>query len=313
MYNEKLAVAIKSNGKVLRENKDQVYLPFGQEYAIYIKNLNTVRAVVNIFIDGDDVTGGGLVINANDSVNLERYIRNGNLKEGNKFKFIERSSSIEQHRGVKAEDGLIRVEYQFEKPQPQFDWDKFKKQIDDLQKEADKIKPDVKPWTPYSPWDPYKPFHPYKPYWHDNSGGISWDTGDNTYYCTADVSRCATFTNSTATTTTSTPSANFVASGSVQGYTYPIFIPTTQAVTSPNENGITVPGALSNQEFVIVTVGELEATKHVIVLKLLGEVAGKTVEVPVTVKVKPKCVTCGRQNKATAKFCTNCGTSLRIV
>jgi tRNA(Ile2) C34 agmatinyltransferase TiaS len=49
------------------------------------------------------------------------------------------------------------------------------------------------------------------------------------------------------------------------------------------------------------------------VIKLLGELANNTpVLKPVTVKAKPKCVTCGHQNKATANFCNKCGTALEI-
>ena len=43
MYLNKVAVAIKSNGKVLREQGDNVYIPFGSEYSIQVKNLNSVR------------------------------------------------------------------------------------------------------------------------------------------------------------------------------------------------------------------------------------------------------------------------------
>ena len=118
MYNSKLVASIKANGKVLREFKDTVYIPFGSEYSILLKNLNTVRALINIYIDGDNVVPGGLVLNAGQVVDLQRAIRNGNLSEGNRFKFIERTSNIEDHRGIKLEDGLIRVEYQFEKVYP---------------------------------------------------------------------------------------------------------------------------------------------------------------------------------------------------
>ena len=55
MYGNKLAAAIKVNGKVLREFKDTVYIPFGAEYTILVKNLETKRAIVNIFIDGENV------------------------------------------------------------------------------------------------------------------------------------------------------------------------------------------------------------------------------------------------------------------
>ena len=117
MYNQKLVASIKSKGKILREFKDTVYIPFSSEYSILLKNLNTVRAVVNVFIDGENAVPGGLVIDPGRSVDLERWIKNGNLTEGNRFKFIERTAKIEEGpRGIKEEDGLIRVEYQFELP-----------------------------------------------------------------------------------------------------------------------------------------------------------------------------------------------------
>jgi len=80
-----------------------------------------------------------------------------------------------------------------------------------------------------------------------------------------------------------------------------------------NEVGITVPGSMSNQKFATVASFPLEDQKHVIVLQLKGETADNKVTAPVTVKAKPKCVTCGKVNKATAKFCSNCGTALEIV
>ena len=61
MYNHLMACCLKANGKVLREFKDTVYVPFGQEYSILLKNLNKKRAVVNITIDGQNVVGAGQV------------------------------------------------------------------------------------------------------------------------------------------------------------------------------------------------------------------------------------------------------------
>ena len=76
-----------------------------------------------------------------------------------------------------------------------------------------------------------------------------------------------------------------------------------------NDVGITVPGSKSNQKFQTAYIGALESTKHSMVFKLLG---GEAVKEAVTVKHKPKCVTCGKHNKATAKFCIECGTALEI-
>ena len=74
MYAHKFAVAIKNNGKVLRERGDSVALPFGSEYSIFLKNMNSVRALVRIEIDGTDVTGGHqLIVPANGTLDLERF------------------------------------------------------------------------------------------------------------------------------------------------------------------------------------------------------------------------------------------------
>lgn len=113
MYSHNFAAAIKVNNNILREFGDTVYLPFGSEYKILLKNLNTAKAKVTVNIDGQNVTGGGLIIDSLQTVDLERFIRNGNLLEGNKFKFVERTSKIEDHRGIKMEDGLITINYEF--------------------------------------------------------------------------------------------------------------------------------------------------------------------------------------------------------
>lgn len=116
MYNNKIVAAIKVNGKILREHGDTVYVPFGSEYQIALKNLNSTRALIRITIDGEHQCPSGIVIDAGMSIDLARSIKNRNLTEGNAFKFIERTATIESHRGVKIDDGLICITCQFEKP-----------------------------------------------------------------------------------------------------------------------------------------------------------------------------------------------------
>ena len=121
MYANKLAVAVKHRGKVLQEFGEVVYLPFGSEYGLLIKNLNTVRASVKVSIDGRDATEGvNLVVPPNSSIDLERFIKNGNLSAGNRFRFIERNAAVEAHRGIGIDDGVIRVTWSFEMPPVQW-------------------------------------------------------------------------------------------------------------------------------------------------------------------------------------------------
>jgi hypothetical protein len=239
MYESKLAAAIKVNGKVLREFKDTVHIPFGSEYTILLKNLNTQRAIVNVFIDGDDMVPGGIVLNAGQEIDLERSVKNGNLTEGNRFKFIERTGAVEQHRGIKLEDGLVRIEFQFEQPRPIYN-------------------------TP----------------WISASGSTIYPQGGILRNSTADWAG---------------PAGSVTCSATMDSY-------------SANDLGITVPGSKSTQSFQTTYIGALESTKHSMVFKLVGGTMPK----PITVKHKPKCVTCGKQNKATSKFCQECGTALEI-
>jgi hypothetical protein len=122
MFHQKFVASLKANGKILREFKDTVFVPFSSEYSILLKNFNTTRALVHVYIDGEDQTPSGLVINAGEECNFERSIKNGNLNEGNKFKFIERTDSVEQTRGIKLEDGIVRIEFQFERQYQQSPW-----------------------------------------------------------------------------------------------------------------------------------------------------------------------------------------------
>lgn len=118
MYTDKLVVCLKVAGKILREFKDEVYIPYGSEYRIYVKNLNSVRASIDVTIDGTPLIAGkhSLVVDANSECEVERFV--SDKEKGNRFRFIERTSKIEAHRGAKAEDGLIRVAFRFEQQQP---------------------------------------------------------------------------------------------------------------------------------------------------------------------------------------------------
>jgi len=271
MYDQKMVAAIKVNGKICREFKDTVYIPFGEEYSILIKNLNSRRAIVNITIDGTNAVPGGLVVNANSEVDLERFVKD--YAQGNKFKFIERTSQIENGpRGIKADDGLIRVSFKYEKILPPVQFFNTFNVHNSLTyppgvRSSDKMFTNAIS-TSAAPQQTYDSFY----------GNISGSVA------------------------TASPSKFIRASGA------------SGQSLSTNDVGITVPGSLSSQKFVTVSDFLTEDEEHVIVLHILGETEhGKQVTTPVTVNTKPKCVTCGKLNKATSKFCSSCGTSLEII
>lgn len=269
MYSSKLVVAIKHNGRVLREHGDTVRIPFGAEYSLFIKNKNSVRCLVSVEIDGQDATEGiRLIVPANGSIDLERFIKNGNMNVGNRFKFIERTSKIEQHRGIGAEDGLIRVEYEFERmpaPIPQ-----------------------------------YTPSYEYYANTGLRSKGIMRGSllgGDNIGNLYNSVGTMGLADGSSLTASYSATSASV----------------NSLAQTPVNDAGITVAGSQSDQSFTYGAWFPTDGVKHVMVLRVAGQIEGQPVKAPVTVKAKPTCTSCGTVNKGNAKFCRECGTSLSIL
>jgi hypothetical protein len=112
--NKKMVASVKCGGKVMREHGDTVYLPYGNEYSVLLKNLSSQRALVNIEIDGQNVVPGGLIVNSNQSIDLERFVLNNDLSQGPRFKFIEKTERISDTRGDRVDDGIIRISYKYE-------------------------------------------------------------------------------------------------------------------------------------------------------------------------------------------------------
>lgn len=81
-------------------------------------------------------------------------------------------------------------------------------------------------------------------------------------------------------------------------------------VSCDNDEGITVKGSESNQQFNEVHMWNMEDESHVICLKLKGRSGKKVYKRAVTVKTKKQCDTCGRRWKSSKRFCGNCGTAL---
>jgi hypothetical protein len=242
VYNNKLVTVIKANGKVLREKGETVYIPFGSEYSILLKNLNTVRALATVMVDGAVVTKGyQLIIEPGETFELEGFLKG--KKVSHKFKFIEKTKRIQKFRGNKICDGLVQITYQFEK--------------------IAVVQPKVYP-TNYN-------------YRYDNTTVYSAGTP-------GDMLRTKGGT--------AVYSENKVASHNL------------------NDAGITVKGSESNQFFDTGSVGALDPTTYNIVLQLKGKLKKKKLKKMITTKTKISCVTCGKKNKSSNKFCGECGTAL---
>lgn len=273
MYNNNFVVVIKSNGKVLREAGGTVRLPFGSEYSIMLKNLDSRKAVASVSVDGEDVLSGHrIIVPANKSIELKGKMLGRIVRH--KFKFIERTKEISNFRGNKADDGLIRVEYWFERKQTE----------------------------PMIYYDSY-PIKPFKGFGNDTGdylndirigssyGGLNGTTSIN--YCNSNVSSSFTL-NSVKTGRSSSKTSN----------------KSNRPRREVNEVGITVQGSRTRQDFIDGYTKDLESYSSVIVLHLKGKTHKGKVLRAMTVKTKLQCPTCGRNSKSTAKWCHNCGTNL---
>jgi hypothetical protein len=270
-YKDNFVVEVKANGKILRVKDGAVNLPFGSEYSLLLKNLNSRRASVKIHIDGQDALDySSLVLEPNATTELEGFLQGATAR--NRFKFIQKTKQIQDHRGDKIDDGLIRVEFAFEKKKPEI----LKRTIITEHK------------------DNY--------YWNYNN----WFSGDSSirYTCgssdgSKDVGRG--ISSNASDFVGSAQSINMVQSDNLA----------MQSINQPlQDEGITVKGSECNQDFRYTTIGELEQSS-VITIQLKGiSESGVQIERPVTVQTKLQCKTCGTKSKSSFKFCPNCGTFL---
>ena len=280
-YKQSFVAAIKCGGRILRETDgDYVTLPFGSEYSILLKNLESRKAQVLITIDGRDVfNGDSLILNPNETAELERFFGD-DMDHGYRFKFIQKTKEIVKHRGDKVDDGLVRIEFQFEKHPTEVI---RKKVIHDHEHH----------WHDHHHHhDDYHP--PYRPW-------IYWTTCNDS---TANVKHL-----------TSSLTNKCADEGVDMGACFMSSVESEQASLSkeakPNvDEGITVEGSNSQQQFRYASVGQLEKTKHVIVFRLNGTLDEEPVTAPITVRTKLKCNYCGTKSKSSARFCPACGSRL---
>jgi hypothetical protein len=257
--------------------------------------------------------------------------------------FNEKTAQISEHRGDKADDGLLRIEYQFEAE-----------------------KPEVKYTTTYH-FDQH--FGHGWGYWHYPvfGGGPVWMNGnphgtprsatkaseDMTFNCSLDWDSSMPISSNSAhdlrNKKTSDTGNHDLRSSTTKGDSRGRDENLGECLTSMHisgagpsgsnvkgftksveaKDGITVKGSNSNQTFRYGSIGTLETNKHVLVIQLKGHVPSLNkvggeiidglkrnqdlldrVQKPLSVRDKIACETCGKRSKSSAKFCGNCGTAL---
>lgn len=117
MYRDSYIMALMVDGKIQKESDNgTVLVPFGSEYVIRLKNKLRKRAVADVWIDGK-VAAQGIVVDANGTVDLERFVADGNLSEGKRFKLARLTDSkVDQPND--SENGSIEVNFYPEKDAP---------------------------------------------------------------------------------------------------------------------------------------------------------------------------------------------------
>lgn len=289
VFNQNLVAVIKNKGQILRETRsdnDTVYIPFGSEYSILLKNLNTVKALVNVEVDGREAISE-LIVHPNSDVELERFFED-DMNKGHKFKFVEKTENIRNYRGDKIEDGIIRITYRFEN----------KTYINKI---------DPCPWKTLHPWTPWR-IDDYYERWSFPGGTRHYkyyvnDIGYEVFDSSNDGNtRSATFTNT---------NSDISCYGLDNTKMWSQEINNNNRLNQINDDGITVEGNYSNQSFVRGNIGMLEPHTYCINIQLKGYFPNKgEVKTPLTTKIKIQCEYCGKRNFGKNKFCSECGSCL---
>ena len=285
VYCAQMVAVLKVNGKVMREVRqngtDTIFLPFGSEYEIQFNNMSPNRAAIKVEVDGKDaLSGRRLVLDANSESSLKGVMDEHGNSAKNRFKFIKMTDKIEEHRGIGARDGLIRIEYQFEKPY---------------------TPPYLPPLRPIDTWEA-QPEWPDKRRFKGTKGILRSGPSGQSSGGEREVRTLGSLYHA----------QNCSMGGDIgcSGVETQGFCKNTDSYQT-SDKGITVAGSIVNQQFGTTYLRDLFPEKHAIVFELRGKTSDDAeVRTARTTKTRVACNTCGRHNKSHAKFCAECGTYL---
>jgi len=120
-YSQRFVASVVVDGQVQKESPDgSVEIPFGSEYTLRFRNKHrNRRAVVKLWIDGEEQSIGGYVIPPSSFKDIER-----NSHSPHRFKLVNPHSADAQAHGkdehnVEGYNGVVEARFYLEKEQPQ--------------------------------------------------------------------------------------------------------------------------------------------------------------------------------------------------
>ena len=158
VYSKKFVLSVLVDGQPQKELANgTVKIPFG-EYAVRLRNRNDRRAVAQIYLDGENVSGNGYIIKANDYVDIKRW---NEIDKAFKFVPLDSGEAVDFGKNGPNEDkqkGVIEVRFFLEKETPKVEHIHHHHHHDYWHRPLRR--------TP-SPWNP----SPYSPVWMCAAGG----------------------------------------------------------------------------------------------------------------------------------------------
>lgn len=106
MYKNDYAFCILQNGKVLKENNNQVLVPLNSEYSVRVRNKSRVRCSVDLFVDGKTAIKN-VVINADSFVDIPGFY-DEKTGETRRFRLVTSDNKKVEQPGD-SQNGLVEV------------------------------------------------------------------------------------------------------------------------------------------------------------------------------------------------------------
>lgn len=296
MHRNNFVVSIKCKGSFIREEDGKAVVPFGAEYSIYMKNLDSRDALIrDITVDGKSALGGTrLIIRGKSHIELNGFIRSGIVDRA--FKFVTVESAEGKGASTSPHNGEVSVTFSFTK------------------KVEQKVVNTTYKYSHFPVVDPI--FKPYIVPWYPRSrGDVLYGANVGSVFRSCGSGKDVKFTNSAVYVSQSEgkPESFAVDYSDSTGRAFSVssenFPSTTEVIKDSSapaiSEGKTVEGSRVGDNLSFGFIGEVEDSSDTITIFLSG-VQVKD-EIPTASKY---CTSCGYPVGETDCFCSKCGNKL---